>query len=994
MYKPYIGLGMGLATQQATHLAGQFRVGVFRDIGSPVKEQLGWSAEYYLGVRDVRFDNGVRALLVSNAFGLGAGVDLSLRDGSTSLLVMVSSPVQRGGVFGRGGDLRFEWLPARRGAFNFAVTVPVAQPHRGKTRPLLDHVRLRDQRPRSLTFRAEDPTLLEVLERVRETAQWINRFTVPGLGGLAEHAERVAADAVAPLKLRLADHSVEDEIRAYHRELARAFSLAVLGAQGGVPAAGSTPIGDSVAVHAEAILLDRVLFPYNRLLGQWKDHDTTREFAGHARGVFARWLVTESGLSAERTEAALYVFQRLLDVVEEIRAANRQTWGDSRLVWLPLQLALEPEQYDEQEELDTLVSHAVGHAITHGNRLWYLQNDRFELELIKSIERAEDYHVLWIHDFRGLTEARRPDRLSLLVATHAYIAALRDRVRVYDSTGRLPVYMIFLDQHYFEMNGSRALLNLLQDPLGRRAPLPAVTDSLGRALTAAQEELRQAVAASRLLQTERAQYGDAWLNNRIKVHVSVTNPADPSFRSRQILPLIGMPDDVMRDHRKVVLFDVSEADPYRGMAMYAGMGVGEKYAGPAWEDRAVMLQGPAALALRDEARVLLEVQGIRGGDVPHVLRPRPKAPDYDRRVTAEIATMDSSGRVATRAIDLHNGIGFAPKEISVAEATVFNLMSPGGVVKVPDSVWMNELLASLLVGGSLRGVKVLVIAPSAAASPSENWATLALIHDLLTRLLAVRRTLGPELARAGGLLRVGLYDADVGVDDLLDRIRALRGRLADTPFLRQLYAFDPAVYQVLDSADAVLGPPPSPPHPPAASGGLASPVAADSVVRPKLHFKGFLYISREAWAGLMGGPPMAAGLREYLRQRVRQLREGGAVEESVMAEAMQAMGAATINPVLDTLRRQSGCTLLASQCARRWAFFLQVGSANQDYRTMAMDGEAALLVSKWTSLYALPDFVMLTGLTAWPEDQAALDRLLPPPSDQKLMFAWWLRMAL
>jgi hypothetical protein len=75
-------------------------------------------------------------------------------------------------------------------------------------------------------------------------------------------------------------------------------------------------------------------------------------------------------------------------------------------------------------------------------------------------------------------------------------------------------------------------------------------------------------------------------------------------------------------------------------------------------------------------------------------------------------------------------------------------------------------------------------------------------------------------------------------------------------------------------------------------------------------------------------------------------------------------------------------------------FFLQVGSPNQDYRSMVLDGEAAVLVSGWTSLYAVPDFVLLTGLTTWPDTQGELDRLLPPPTPRQRAFAWWIRMLL
>ncbi len=78
----------------------------------------------------------------------------------------------------------------------------------------------------------------------------------------------------------------------------------------------------------------------------------------------------------------------------------------------------------------------------------------------------------------------------------------------------------------------------------------------------------------------------------------------------------------------------------------------------------------------------------------------------------------------------------------------------------------------------------------------------------------------------------------------------------------------------------------------------------------------------------------------------------------------------------------------------RFAFFLQVGSPNQDYRSTVMDGEAAVLVSGWTSLYAVPDFVLLTGLVTWIDDQAELDRRLPPPSRMRRGIARWLRLGL
>ena len=43
---------------------------------------------------------------------------------------------------------------------------------------------------------------------------------------------------------------------------------------------------------------------------------------------------------------------------------------------------------------------------------------------------------------------------------------------------------------------------------------------------AAQEELRRAVAGSKRLQAEARRHGEGWLRRVVKVHVSVTFPAD------------------------------------------------------------------------------------------------------------------------------------------------------------------------------------------------------------------------------------------------------------------------------------------------------------------------------------------------------------------------------------------------------------------------------------------------------------------------------------
>jgi hypothetical protein len=207
---------------------------------------------------------------------------------------------------------------------------------------------------------------------------------------------------------------------------------------------------------------------------------------------------------------------------------------------------------------------------------------------------------------------------------------------------------------------------------------------------------------------------------------------------------------------------------------------------------------------------------------------------------------------------------------------------------------------------------------------------------------------------------------------------ALRNNLDSTPFLRTLYSFQPPVFDLLEHADTLpTGLPPSSP---------------DSIVRPLLHLKGYLYISGPEWERLISGLPMAYGLAEFLVQRAKQI--AGEWPSDSTDVAMQRL-AWIINLVLDSLPDSERACPRPQHCpGRHWVSFLQVGSPNQDYRSMAMDGEAATLVSRWTALYGVPDFVLITGLSSWPENQAALDELLPPPDDRLLGFLWWIHMVL
>ena len=185
-------------------------------------------------------------------------------------------------------------------------------------------------------------------------------------------------------------------------------------------------------------------------------------------------------------------------------------------------------------------------------------------------------------------------------ALRAAMMELIRRVRAYDTTGKLPTYLIFLDQNFYEPNRGRIWMSFLENPLHAQVRLPGGDDAREKeaAIEKAQQELRAAVAESTLLQQRARTYGDDWLRSRIKVHVNITNPVDWSFWSYRVLPVLGLPDVVMRDHRKISFYDVTELDPGQGEAMYAGVGIGEHYTGPTWDDRSLLARGPAVLRQR------------------------------------------------------------------------------------------------------------------------------------------------------------------------------------------------------------------------------------------------------------------------------------------------------------------------------------------------------------------------------------------------------------
>jgi hypothetical protein len=973
LFKTTAGLEyLSYHTSTDHELGALLTLGVTRYLGNPVKGLLGLGVEGYIGGHASEPDLGGRAYLTVPSLLIGAGVDYNTESDESDFILKLDVPMRRKGIVGAGSAMTFRWLPHREQTFTVGLNIPLGDRDAGRTRPQSDYVKMDNRRPARLQFDkvgAVDSTFVECLRSLRSRAAWVARLTQP----FSEYGGADAAEAMAP---RIAElrahmektdaefpkgHTVNEEIRVYHQTLDRAFSIA----ESGTPMAPgeSTEAGRRIAVRAKLYLLHEVIFPYNSLFGQLKKPDRLSGMIAVAQATFARGILSGDEIQDDQARRVLFVFQSLCDMLAENQVELRERWRDNRHVWLPLQYGLTPEEHDTQEELNGIIARATGEEFTRGNQVWYIMNEEFQYEMARSVRLAEDYHVLWIHDISGVNDKGDPDAVAYELVRN-YLLALAERVRVYNKTGKLPMYIILLDQLYFESNQSRLWMKFLEGPLQRKLRLPGRFAEWELEIERLQDDLRRAVDESLALQVEKNQYGEQWLYNRIRVQVNITNPADYSFYSIKIVGKLPVPDNNMRDHRKIVFYDVSEDDPYRGLAMFTGMGIGEHYTGATWEDRALILQGPGALATKNAARFLFKTQGFEDHQIPYPLRERPKPKTYDDAVESHVASR-SDYSVRSRVIELHNETGFTPKPLNVAKCVLYSLMPPGSVVKVPDPLWQSYIYASLIAGSSLRGCRSLVIAPSLRAAPSPGAPMMARANGLMKRLVVFGNAMDDYMEREGGILKVGLYAPRQGAGDIVGRFQQAVD--IHDPWMNRVYrSFNAAMDSVAANAGGYLE----------EIGYAPFATEGDSLETPKLHLKANLFASSLVWDGLMADPGWVDIMRLYVQYLARQQQHGQTRDTTAphsvreVPEELARKVSQVVNGYYDSLSPEQQNAMIS---------FFTIGSANMDYRSQVMNGEVMVTIGGASGLVGVIDFVLLAGLCEWPATPEEVDELLPPP---------------
>jgi hypothetical protein len=759
-----------------------------------------------------------------------------------------------------------------------------------------------------------------------------------------------------------------------------------------------------IALKTENIIFQEVIIPFNQLLGQHKKPMSIKGLGSRAYHLFSKYInkLPKTVSKEPMTNAALReIFRQLIQNIDMATQNSRYRWKDNRLAeflvkeldfkdadtaifnwgvlcWIPLNYGLRPHQYDSQKELNEVIGKILGDPLTGCNKVSYLINEQWHHELLKMIHDTKYYHVLIVHDYRGVNDDKIPDEVAWDITLSGYCEAILNGINDYLLGKRkaLPYFSIFLDQHYYEINKSCNILTFLEHlynlkpvafkwikPRGKEINIERNrrNNRIHRKIRAFQGRLKSAL--------ERLGEEKGWtekdIKNQVKVHINITNKENETFAAYFIR------EDFIRDHRKIAFRDIFEDAPCwgntkteRGVAIFTGQGVGEKYLGPDWEDRSIKVEGVDLVKLKNAARELFLGQNPRYSDrdVPYYLRPRPFPENYEA-IQSELAKR----RFGCSLVTTMNRTGYATKKASVLKAALYNLIPAGGTILAPDSLWNNDFWLGMFVGAALRGVDTYLIGPSAGNAPSDSYVALGSLHDSLIRGMYISQEFKEELKKAGGSINVGLYQSDADATNILERLKiALKGFEANDN-INALLSIHPDVLELLKKIKTDLDETYPDRHAPL--------LVTNNPGGPKLHMKVQFFASEKAMEILRLKEWMPV-LKRYFEERIRQTSGHALESEGITPALLREKEDEASSNLIEAFEQ-----ILSPKEKESAMMFLTVGSHNQDRRSMFLDGEVLVGVAGYDGLIAMMDLVFLMHASVWPKDFAEFIKDLPPTAD-------------
>ncbi len=156
--------------------------------------------------------------------------------------------------------------------------------------------------------------------------------------------------------------------------------------------------------------------------------------------------------------------------------------------------------------------------------------------------------------------------------------------------------------------------------------------------------------------------------------------------------------------------------------------------------------------------------------------------------------------------------------------------------------------------------------------------------------------------------------------------------------------------------------------------------------RPKLHLKSQFFASATTINTVVPLEGWESIIRKYIIARGKQVtHRQSEVDAKDLRQELEQDAAELL---------MSWSSGLAPAEQEKAILYLTIGSHNQDYRSMIMDGEVLYVVGRAWAMVAYLDFVSLVGQTTWVESVEELEELLPRYSGFWKWLGRYLKLAL
>jgi len=212
------------------------------------------------------------------------------------------------------------------------------------------------------------------------------------------------------------------------------------------------------------------------------------------------------------------------------------------------------------------------------------------------------------------------------------------------------------------------------------------------------------------------------------------------------------------------------------------------------------------------------------------------------------------------------------------------------------------------------------------------------------------------------------------------RAQAVAEGFRSTPWLREVLPVGPELMSVFEDSEAIHA---------EAVGDREVEYLSDElggVLRPMLHLKTNFFVTGEVLDIFLQSPEFAEFAREFAVQR--SLDQVARSEYRDVRELNLALTEQALELVRD-MREEYGPEV----AARAVGYFI-VGSSNQDYRSMIMDGEAAVALSGRATMTGFFDSIGIAGAAIYLESVEELNEHLPYITGMKWKMSRWIKVAL